>query len=135
MAQQGKRNKGGSRRGPPDHTKWKKGQSGNPKGRPPLPADTKLALRALVGPALEGLQGVVLDPMHPRHEQACEYLVDREEGRPRQTTEISGPGGGPIETADRTLGNMTSEQKRKRLNELMEKYGFVRDPGKKPKPD
>ena len=28
---------------PPEHTKWKKGQSGNPKGKPPIPEDVKAA--------------------------------------------------------------------------------------------
>lgn len=28
---------------PPEHTKWKKGQSGNPKGSKPLPEDVKVA--------------------------------------------------------------------------------------------
>lgn len=28
---------------PPEHLRWKKGQSGNPKGRPPIPEDVRAA--------------------------------------------------------------------------------------------
>lgn len=101
--------RGGRRR-----TSWGKGKSGNPKGRPPLPEDYKLAMGEIGPRALAALGLIIDNAEHPRHEQAIEYALNRWKGTPTARTEIAGPGGGPI--ALKTV--LTSDEKRRRVAEL-----------------
>jgi hypothetical protein len=105
------------RKGHRSRTTWSKGKSGNPKGRTPLPADYKLALDDLGPRGLQALSNIIDDPSYPRHEQACEYVLNRWKGTPTVKTEMSGPGGGPI--AVKTV--LTSDEKRARFRQLAEK--------------
>lgn len=82
---------------------WKKGQSGNPKGRPKeddgglrdvARAHTKVAIATLV----EIMKNKKV-PAAARVHAAC-AILDRGYGKPVQSTELSGPGGKPLEVSD-----------------------------------
>lgn len=77
-------------------TQFAPGVSGNPAGRPPLPVDYKEAIALLEPKAVEVLRDVLEDEGHPRREQTAEYVLNRTQGRPRQTVELSGPDGKPV---------------------------------------
>lgn len=85
-------------------------------GRPPLPPEYKLAMEDLGPRGLQALANIIEDPTYPRHEQACEYVVNRWKGTPTTRIEQSGPGGGPI--AVKTV--LTSDEKRARIRALEE---------------
>jgi hypothetical protein len=89
----------GRGRGNPDKTKpfrWKKGESGNPAGRPPIPEEEKLPITAALRRAInEGkisaddlaTSAVALAKKNPRwFAEVC----DRIEGKPKQRVEVSG---------------------------------------------
>ncbi len=65
-------------------TVWKKGQSGNPGGRPRMPDDVKEAFRAMTPRAIKVLAGILDDEkMDPRVRlRAVEQVLDRAIGRP-----------------------------------------------------
>jgi hypothetical protein len=86
-------------------------------GRPSLPADYRAAMEDLGPRGLQALSDIVADPEHPRHEHACEYVVNRWKGTPKQRTELSGPEGGPIPVK----AVRTSDEKRRRVAELAER--------------
>jgi hypothetical protein len=90
-------------------------------GRPPLPEDYKAAIAVLEVRALEVLEEVLDDVKHPRREQAAEYVIDRNRGRTKQTTELSGLDGAPI--AVRAV--RTSDERRERMRELAEKAARI----------
>ncbi len=100
-------------------TSFKPGQSGNPGGRPKTAGlaeyirDKTRGCEELADIALEIARGTrmqkrtivnntgeFVDTENPptiREQQAAlEYLLNRTEGTPKQSTEISGPDGGPI---------------------------------------
>jgi hypothetical protein len=101
----------GRGRGNPDKTKpfrWKKGQSGNPAGRPPIPEDEKLPITAALRRAInEGKisaddlanSALALAKKNPRW---FAEICDRIEGKPRQRVEVSGVEGNaiPVSSAD-----------------------------------
>jgi hypothetical protein len=80
---------------PPDHTKFKKGQSGNPKGRPKLP-DLKELLAKVLGNADNGTTSAeaILSALEQRARRgdvrAAELLLDRAYGKPKQDVDLSG---------------------------------------------
>lgn len=92
---------------------WKPGQSGNPAGRPPLPDEYKDSIKALAKKGLQALDAILDNPRHFRHEQACEYVVNRAHGTPTVRAEISGPDGGPVQVA-----NLTTAERLARLQQL-----------------
>lgn len=108
--------RGGKRR-----TSWKKGQSGNLKGRPVLPEDYKAAMKILDPMATKVLQAVLDDPKHPRRQQAAEYVLNRNHGTPRTRTEVSTPIGKAIEVKVRGVRSMTTEERQKHVDELIAK--------------
>lgn len=65
-------------------------------GRKKLPEEFKILLKAAVVPALKSLIAMSQDPkIKPAiREKACEYLIDREYGKP--TLAIAGANGAPI---------------------------------------
>jgi hypothetical protein len=77
-------------------TSFKKGQSGNPRGRPPRPeartifADVKVAARELTRDALDTLASVMKDPKTPAAARisAAVALLDRGHGRPFQAVDV-----------------------------------------------
>lgn len=118
-------------KGKPRGKPFTSGASGNPKGRPPMPEDTKLAFKRLDLRAIEGLETVLLNPAHPRFEQACEYVIDRNHGKSVSTLELTGKNGGPLETADVTekIASLNSEQAEKRMADLMAKMTAAKATG------
>jgi hypothetical protein len=118
-------------KGKPRGKPFASGASGNPKGRPPMPEDTKLAFKRLDLRAIEGLETVLLNPAHPRFEQACEYVIDRNHGKAVSTLELTGKNGGPMESADVTerVEGLNSEQAAKRMAELMAKMTAAKATG------
>jgi hypothetical protein len=79
---------------PPDHSKFKKGQSGNPKGRPPkLPELSVLLANVLGKENKDGLTAAeeILLALHAKAKKgdtrAAELLLDRGYGKPKQTVD------------------------------------------------
>jgi hypothetical protein len=97
------------------------GQSGNPGGRPKRPgtiearrivADAKTAARELTQEAIDTLAAVMNDPKAPpaARVSAATAILDRGHGKPTQAVEMSGPNGGPIESADVSAREMIMER-------------------------
>jgi hypothetical protein len=81
---------------PPEHTKFKKGESGNPSGRPPkLPELHTLLANVLGKEDKDGLTAAeeILNALHARAKKgdtrAAELLLDRAYGKPKQTNETT----------------------------------------------
>jgi len=130
--QEGNRSKK-TRKGKPRGKGWAKGVSGNPAtqfgqpggnpintaGRPPMPADYKLAMERMEPDAFRALEEIIGDPFHRGRREAAEYVINRMRGRPRQTLEITGASGGPLEFEDVT--SMTTGDRTRDLQELLAK--------------
>ena len=77
---------------PPKHTQFKKGQSGNPKGRPKLP-DISEALAKILADEKDGYSALEATLMALRAKavkgdiRAAEALLDRAFGKPRQSVD------------------------------------------------
>ena len=75
--------------------KWKKGQTGNPKGRPKLPSIKTLLLKVL-GDEKDGKTAAEAILMAMRNKaikgdiKAAEALLDRAYGKPKQDVEVMG---------------------------------------------
>ena len=76
--------------------RWKKGESGNPNGRPPKLPDLHILLANVLGK--EGKDGLtaaeeILMALHARAKKgdtrAAEVLLDRAYGKPKQTTDTN----------------------------------------------
>lgn len=78
---------------------FKKGQSGNPGGRP-KDGELKELARAHTKEAIQTLVSVMKGKKSPAASKvaAAIALLDRGYGKPVQAVEASGPDGGPIET-------------------------------------
>ena len=80
---------------------FKKGQSGNPKGRPKMP-DLKSALAEYLADEKDGKTALDAIIMKLRQMaikgnlKAAEMLLDRGYGKPKQSHELSGEDGEPI---------------------------------------
>jgi hypothetical protein len=81
---------------PPEHTKFKKGESGNPSGRPPKLPELHVLLANVLGK--EGKDGLtaaeeILNALHAKAKKgdtrAAELLLDRAYGKPKQTNETT----------------------------------------------
>jgi len=98
---------------------FKKGQSGNPGGRPRLPDDVKELARSYTTQAIETLAGVMLNKKASPAARiaAAAALLDRGWGKPNQ--HISGD-------ADRNWLSQYSMAERRQM--LMEKMGIEDEP-------
>lgn len=81
---------------------WKPGQSGNPNGRPKLPPEIREIAKAgsvkAISRAVE-----LIDHEDPNVAlKAINTVLDRGYGKPAQSHELTGPGGGPIQSMDLT---------------------------------
>ena len=79
---------GGSRRTPPTTGQWKKGVSGNPKGRPAVSGPLKELAKAHTAEALETLVAALQADESRTRVAAAEALLDRGWGRPTQHHEL-----------------------------------------------
>lgn len=77
---------------PPVHSRWKKGQSGNPKGRPKLP-DIAEALARVLADEKDGRTALEQTLLALRAKavkgdiRAAEALLDRAFGKPKQSVD------------------------------------------------
>ena len=80
---------------------FKKGESGNPKGRPKLPEGLKEAFRANCEMARKVLTDIAGDEEAKDQDRikAAIAILDRGLGKPAQALELTGKDGAPIETA------------------------------------
>ena len=122
---------------PPTKSRWKKGQSGNPGGRKkrdaildeffeevvrgqtkdgqPFAVERRRAL-------LERLYTSAMDTRRKDHGRLLEVVCAYYFGKPRERLEMSGPGGGPIESADATPRRRpTTGELRKELEAILAK--------------
>ena len=138
-AQPGKRRQGGKGRpfekGQPDLPEGKRfepGASGNPGGRPRANKECQDLIRArgfdLVNTLFEIVDELperrgrsIVGPSHRDRVLAVKELRDWGFGRPKQSVEISGPGGRPIE--HRPIEEMTSAEREQEIDRLLAEGG------------
>jgi len=78
----------GGKKEKPRHL-WKKGESGNPKGRPSIPKSLTEALRTIVDKQI--LAETLWEMAKGKYFPAIRYIYDRCEGYPRQSVEVNNP--------------------------------------------
>jgi len=102
-------------------SRFKKGQSGNPGGKPKELKEIQLEARKLSPTALKTLAHI---SEHGKSEsariEASKAILDRAFGRPPQALEHSGPDGGPMQLED-----VTDDQRSKALKAFFVKTKFV----------
>ena len=87
-----------------EQAKFKKGQSGNPAGRPKGLPDLDVLITEVLGEEKDGITAAIAILKKWRqlatqgNLKAGEMLFDRAYGKPSQTHEHTGKDGGPIET-------------------------------------
>jgi hypothetical protein len=101
--------------------KWKAGESGNPTGRPPNPESITNLMREvgnMVGVDGRTRKEALVEKLWEKAEKgdlrAAEYIIDRQEGRPRERHDVSTTGLIDFYT-------LTDEQRRARIEELSRK--------------
>lgn len=84
-------------KGPPGRP-WPPGVSGNPKGRPPLPAELRELARSHAPEAIAGLLAIAKDEsaQPSARVRAWEALLARGYGQPTQPLEHAGADGGAL---------------------------------------
>lgn len=74
-----------------------KGKSGNPSGRPQRSPEIKATLKRLGKRALEVLESLMNSAKDESVKlQAAKYLSDQSIGKPTESVELTGEGGGPL---------------------------------------
>lgn len=75
--------------------RWKKGESGNPKGRPKLPS-MKTIMESVLGDIKDGKSAAEAIMMAMRNKaikgdvRAAEFIIDRAYGKAKESIELSG---------------------------------------------
>ncbi len=88
---------------PPGAKPFKKGQSGNPKGKAPKIPELDKLLAEVLGETKDGVEAAKAILMALRAKatkgdvRAAEVLLDRAYGKAKQGVELSGPNGTPIQ--------------------------------------
>lgn len=83
---------------PPEHSKFKKGQSGNPNGRPKKLPELDKLLADVLGEEKDGITAgeAILKALRAKAAKgdvrAAEVLLDRAYGKPKQHTDITSNG-------------------------------------------
>jgi len=75
---------------------FKKGESGNPGGRPKENDELKALAREFTAEAIERIAFWMRSEEARASLSAAMALLDRGYGKPMQATEVSGPGGAPL---------------------------------------
>lgn len=95
--------------------KFKKGQSGNPKGRPKKLPELEKLLADVLGEEKDGMTAAEAILKKLRQEaakgnlRAAEILLNRAYGMPKQRTELTGADGGPVETIIRFVDDTNDD--------------------------
>ena len=86
--------------------RFKKGESGNPSGRPPVPAEHLAAMNHLEPLGYQAFEDILLDPSHKDRAHVAEYVTNRKHGKPIERKEVTGSGGAPLvsPTVENALG-------------------------------
>jgi len=106
-------------------TEFKKGQSGNPAGRPKKLPELDGLIAEVLGEEKDGNTAALAILKKWRQMaangnlKAGEMLFDRGYGKPKQSTELTGANGGPVEL-DFNTKSLSTEEKRELLA-LLEK--------------
>jgi hypothetical protein len=107
------------------------GTSGNPGGRPRMLRELKERIQVRGAELVDALFAIALAaprkgaPSPRERALAARVLLDIGYGRPVQAVEVSGRNGGPLVTRD--ISQLTSTERRARLNELLAKASVPRD--------
>jgi hypothetical protein len=104
---------------------WKKGKSGNPKGRPPaIPKEVREMCREHTTSAVETLVDIMLSPEAPPAQRivAANSLLDRGYGKPSQHVSI---------TKKHSIKEMTDDE----LYRIASGAGAVSEKGRKDEPN
>lgn len=78
----------GNRKLPPENTRFKPGQSGNPSGRPKKNRDLERTAEAYVSDAVKVLADALKDDDPKVRIAAANALLDRARGKPKQSVEV-----------------------------------------------
>lgn len=124
--------------------KFPPGVSGNPGGRPRALKEVKEFIQGYGLDLAKELVGIVFwkreehgfrdsAPEHKERIQAIKELLDRGYGRSVQSVEVSGPGGGAVETRD--VDVMSSAERGRRLVSLFIKAGAKAVGADEPEPE
>ncbi len=109
-------------------TSFKPGKSGNPGGRPAVPAEVLEACRALSMEAVETLRAWMQQSDDPAASvRACNSILDRAWGKPEQTMNVAG--GLDINAQRAETEAMVEAMKRLDISELRLLIGFYRKAG------
>jgi Family of unknown function (DUF5681) len=88
---------------PNKETQFKKGQSGNPNGRPKKLPKLDELLADILGEEKDGISAAeaIMKALRAKATKgdirAAEVLLDRAYGKPKQTTELTGSNGDPVQ--------------------------------------
>lgn len=77
--------------------KFQKGKSGNPAGRKKEPKEVQDALKDLCPAAVERIKNAISDPLDKEGVKAAFGVLERVYGKPKQSVEVAGEGGGPVQ--------------------------------------
>jgi hypothetical protein len=75
---------------------WKKGESGNPGGRPKGEGEVRALARVHTDAAIAKLAEWMMSKNPKASVAACTALLDRGWGKPAQSLEVAGKDGGPL---------------------------------------
>jgi hypothetical protein len=117
---------------PPEHTKWKPGQSGNPNGRPKKLPDLDKLMAEVLGPNKNGRDGmeVIIEAMLKKAAKgdvkAAELLLNRGYGKAKQFISMNHEGGVNIVFEQATAQPQHEEYQDQVYGSIQEESGSIR---------
>ncbi len=117
---------------PPEHTKWKPGQSGNPNGRPKKLPDLDKLMAEVLGPNKNGRDGmeVIIEAMLKKAAKgdvkAAELLLNRGYGKAKQFISMNHEGGVNIVFEQATAQPQHEEYQDQVHGSIQEESGSIR---------